>query len=86
MIVIYHFSTLEGLVLVSSDMQPDMATSDGDIENVAKPEKRKSSRKGFTTPSSNDDGHMGQVLRSVYQRAVDEDIPSEMLDLLNKLD
>ncbi len=32
-----------------------------------------------------DDTHVGQVLRTVYQRAVDEDIPSEMLDLLSKL-
>ncbi|WP_372859762.1 NepR family anti-sigma factor [Sphingobium lactosutens] len=29
---------------------------------------------------------MSQVLRTVYQRAVDEDIPAEMLDLLSKLD
>lgn len=32
------------------------------------------------------DNHVGQVLRSVYQKAVDEDIPAEMLDLLSKLD
>lgn len=32
-----------------------------------------------------DEGHVSQVLRTVYQRAVDEDIPAEMLDLLNKL-
>ncbi|MFD1103441.1 NepR family anti-sigma factor [Sphingobium olei] len=29
---------------------------------------------------------MSQALRTVYQRAIDEDIPSEMLDLLKKLD
>lgn len=28
---------------------------------------------------------MGNALRSVYQRAVDEKIPDEMLDLLGKL-
>ena len=28
---------------------------------------------------------MGSALRSVYQRTVDESIPSEMLDLLGKL-
>jgi hypothetical protein len=33
-----------------------------------------------------DEGHVSQVLRTVYQRAVDEDIPAEMLDLLSKLD
>ena len=29
---------------------------------------------------------MGQSLRSVYQAAVDEPIPPELLDLLGKLD
>lgn len=33
-----------------------------------------------------DDNQVSSALRSVYQRAVDEDIPSEMLDLLRKLD
>ncbi|HVI99576.1 MAG TPA: NepR family anti-sigma factor [Sphingomonas sp.] len=28
---------------------------------------------------------MGSALRSIYQRTVDESIPSEMLDLLGKL-
>jgi hypothetical protein len=32
------------------------------------------------------DNNVGNVLRSVYQKAVDEDIPAEMLDLLSKLD
>lgn len=32
------------------------------------------------------DQNVGNVLRSVYQTAVQEDIPSEMLDLLSKLD
>lgn len=35
----------------------------------------------------NDDGQiMGQSLRSVYQAAVEEPIPPELLDLLGKLD
>lgn len=29
---------------------------------------------------------VGDALRTVYQRAIDEDIPPEMLDLLGKLD
>lgn len=33
-----------------------------------------------------DEAHVSQALRTVYQRAVEEDIPSEMLDLLSKLD
>lgn len=36
--------------------------------------------------SGKDEGQVANALRSVYQRAVDEDIPSEMLDLLRKLD
>jgi hypothetical protein len=28
---------------------------------------------------------MGAALRSAYQRTVDENVPDEMLDLLNKL-
>lgn len=30
-------------------------------------------------------GEVGEALRSVYQRTVNEDIPPEMLDLLGKL-
>ncbi|NML10044.1 hypothetical protein HHL08_07735 [Sphingobium sp. AR-3-1] len=37
-------------------------------------------------PAGKEDAHVSQALRTVYQRAVDEDIPSEMLDLLSKLD
>ncbi|MCF8706546.1 NepR family anti-sigma factor [Rhizorhapis sp. SPR117] len=32
-----------------------------------------------------DDSTVGGALRSVYQQTVNEDIPAEMLDLLNKL-
>ena len=31
------------------------------------------------------DRDMGSALRSAYQRTVDESVPDEMLDLLNKL-
>ncbi|WP_140419256.1 NepR family anti-sigma factor [Sphingobium sp. Z007] len=37
-------------------------------------------------PAGKEDVHVSQALRTVYQRAVDEDIPPEMLDLLSKLD
>jgi len=33
-----------------------------------------------------DDSDLGDALRIIYQQTVDEDIPSEMLDLLNRLD
>jgi hypothetical protein len=32
------------------------------------------------------DRDMGSALRSVYQRAVDEEVPQDLLDLLGKLD
>ena len=31
------------------------------------------------------DGDVGNALRSIYQKTVDEAVPSEMLDLLGKL-
>lgn len=37
-------------------------------------------RKRRTAPTE-----VGDALRTVYQRAIDEDIPPEMLDLLGKL-
>lgn len=39
------------------------------------------------SPSSSKEGtEVSNALRTVYQRAVEEDIPAEMLDLLRKLD
>ena len=32
-----------------------------------------------------EDGNLGDALRSIYQNTVEENIPSEMLDLLNRL-
>jgi hypothetical protein len=39
-------------------------------------------RRGSKRPPS---GEIGSALRSVYDRALNEDIPPEMLDLLGKL-
>lgn len=77
----------EGLILVSSSTErsaaeggrPDGATSpDSGTKSPSSPRKRRS--------ASKEDAHVSQALRTVYQRAVEEDIPSEMLDLLSKLD
>ena len=38
------------------------------------------------TKVQNKDRDMGAALRTVYQKTVEEQIPSEMLDLLGKLD
>lgn len=65
-------------------------------ENNAE-ERRKTDHPKAEQPSTNEkrgrrqkekkrgDPELGQALRSVYQRTIDEDIPSEMLDLLGKL-
>jgi len=47
------------------------------------PGKRRSSKR---SPSAKEEGQVSNALRSVYQRTVEEEIPSEMLDLLRKLD
>ncbi|MDI1296999.1 MAG: NepR family anti-sigma factor [bacterium] len=51
-------------------------------KKVAQPVRKRRS----AASQSQDDGHVAQALRTVYQRAVAEDIPLEMLDLLSKLD
>jgi hypothetical protein len=52
--------------------------SDQDPENGAT--RAPAGRKRKSAPTE-----VGDALRSVYQRAIDEDIPPEMLDLLGKL-
>lgn len=48
-------------------------------DNAAEPDARKPRNK------KKQSGDVGDALRSVYQRAIAEDIPPEMLDLLGKL-
>ena len=50
------------------------AENGNDVERRPKPKKKRG-----------DSPEVGQALRTVYQRTVDEDIPPEMLDLLGKL-
>jgi hypothetical protein len=78
----------EGLVLVSSKMQPDAAAEDKDVsvDPTVPNVKDASANRRLRAPAVKDESEVALVLRSVYQRAVDEDIPSEMLDLLRKLD
>lgn len=71
----------EGQILVSSTT--DNRSAAADREKGAKT--ASAPRKGRAA-NPMDEGHVSQVLRNVYQRAVDEDIPAEMLDLLSKLD
>jgi hypothetical protein len=80
----------EGLILVSSDMRPgikapnEKAGADADSA-VTETGARGVGARRRPKARAQEDGHVGQVLRTVYQRTVDEDIPSEMLDLLSKL-
>lgn len=70
----------EGRALVSSDMKADVIKShDAPTDKIVPVRKKRRS-------ASVEDNAVGQVLRSAYQRTVDEAIPTEMLDLLNKLD
>lgn len=48
-----------------------------------KTDRKPSPRKRAGKP---DDADVGRALRSVYQQAVEEQIPDEFLDLLGKLD
>jgi hypothetical protein len=80
--------TLEGLILVSSMTERGLAEKNdkaGVDTTVAKPDSNIVSKKQRGL-AAKEDGQVSQALRTVYQRAVDEDIPLEMLDLLKKLD
>ncbi|HUD94191.1 NepR family anti-sigma factor [Sphingobium sp.] len=68
----------KGQILVSSTTERRSA---GASEKGAKSPSRKT-----RAAKTKEEGQVSQVLRTVYQRAVDEDIPAEMLDLLSKLD
>lgn len=58
---------------------------DGDVRRKSDPPRDpKAKHESRPTKARGDDG-VGKTLRTVYQRAVDEAIPPEMLDLLGKL-
>lgn len=75
----------EGLILVSSTTG-QLKADGGDSAGVDQGQSIKTSSVTAKRPrEAQEDTQVSQALRTVYQRAVDEDIPSEMLDLLNKL-
>ncbi|KAA9012443.1 MULTISPECIES: NepR family anti-sigma factor [Sphingobium] len=77
----------EGLILVSSTTERGVA--DDDRNDVPPPEtkvKGSAAQPKRRSGAGKEDGNVSHALRTVYQRAVEEDIPSEMLDLLSKLD
>lgn len=65
---------------MGGDIDVGTTIQDREMKVAPTPRKRRS------TAKPKDEGQVSQVLKSVYQRAVDEDIPAEMLDLLSKLD
>ena len=56
----------------------------GECELASEKDKQTAPRK-HPPKVHNKDRDMGSALRSAYQRTVDETVPDEMLDLLNKL-
>jgi hypothetical protein len=78
----------EGRVLVASTTERNVTGGDRKDVGTTTPDsgvKGNVARKKRSS-AAKDEGQVANALRSVYQRAVDEDIPSEMLDLLSKLD
>ncbi|KKW92191.1 MULTISPECIES: NepR family anti-sigma factor [Sphingobium] len=78
----------EGRVLVASTTERDVTGGDKKDVSANTPGsgvKSSAARKKRVSGAKND-GQVGNALRSVYQRTVEEDIPAEMLDLLSKLD
>lgn len=83
-----NMMTAEGRILATSTAERDVKGGDKQDVGTNAPTsgaKGKAARKR-RTPAAKEDGQVANALRSVYQRAVDEDIPAEMLDLLKKLD
>jgi hypothetical protein len=74
--------------LVSSTTERGVADDDSNT-GVTSPEaqvKGSAASRKRRPGATKEDGNVSNALRTVYQRAVDEDIPAEMLDLLSKLD
>ena len=86
----------KGNELVSSHVRPgiedgSVATDAMEREGCAsmtdsKPSSKKAPPAKRSSQRSKTGQDVGHVLKSVYQHAIDEDIPAEMLDLLSKLD
>jgi len=60
-------------------------TTQGDMLELPSDKDKKTSSKKSPARVQSKDRDMGAALRSAYQRTIDESVPDEMLDLLNKL-
>jgi hypothetical protein len=65
--------------------QPSYSRLPGGEWVLASDKDMKTDKRASQTKVQSKDRDMGSALRSAYQRTVDEDVPDEMLDLLNKL-
>lgn len=65
---------LKGTGILAADDEDKKVPTDSGTSRGARPKK-----------GSERDGNVGNALRSVWQQTVSEDIPSDMLDLLGKL-
>ncbi|GAA0668387.1 NepR family anti-sigma factor [Sphingomonas insulae] len=57
----------------------------GDMLELPSDKVTKTSSKKSPAKVQSKDRDMGAALRSAYQRTVDENVPDDLLDLLNKL-
>ncbi|MCU6455780.1 hypothetical protein LPN01_17000 [Sphingomonas sp. A2-49] len=62
-----------------------MRATQGDMLELPSDKDRKTSSKKSPAKVQSKDRDMGAALRSAYQRTIEESVPDEMLDLLNKL-
>ena len=57
----------------------------GEVLDLASENDSNTAAKKSPAKVHNKDRDMGSALRSAYQKTVEENVPAEMLDLLNKL-
>lgn len=78
---------VEGRVLVASTTERDVKGGDRKDVGASTPGSgvKSSAARKKRASAPKDDGQIGNALRTAYQRTMEEEIPTEMLDLLNKL-
>ena len=57
----------------------------GKVLDLASEKDSRTTSKRAPTKAQSKDRDMGSALRSAYQKTIEEQVPDEMLDLLNKL-
>jgi len=62
-----------------------LSSSDDQSQLERRPARQPAAGKSDVEPPVPREQQMGDALRSVYQRAVDEKVPDDLMDLLGKL-